>query len=188
MFVPPHPPISPNPSHRKKWIFFVIMLFFLGLEIRSFDLRSLALFYLLKRSIVSESLSKNEWLAQKNVFFIWILQFPLLFMPKERIALIDLRSSILKQDRRDRFDLFTIESICQSQKNDQFNPKTDDQIPNPDFLFLLFYRILVRRRWAYPLNSRVGRFCTFSSCTCMVVCGSPCLVKYKNVFDFGPKC
>ena len=89
-----------------------------------------------------------------------------------------------------------IDSIFSRSNRSVNHKKTINSIQKPMIKFptLTFcsyystvYSYVVGER-AYPLNSRVGRFCTFSSCTCMVVCGSPCLGKYKNVFDFGPKC
>ena len=80
---------------------------------KKFDRDRIALVDLLKRSTVSESLSsiekeqrkrfnlfhnrinlliKNEQFDQKNVFFLYSWQFFPLFMPKERIAHVDLQS------------------------------------------------------------------------------------------------
>ena len=91
---------------------------------------------------------KRSIRSRKNVFFesfSFLTVFPL-FIPKDRIAPIDLRSLIFFKDRRDRFALVnlwkrSIQPFLRSNryfdlsitKNDRFDRKTDDRIPNLGF-------------------------------------------------------
>ena len=77
---------------------------------------------------------------------MFLTLFPLL-MPKDQIAPFDLRSflkidgidslsSIFENIERDRIDrIFKIQSIFRSTitKNDRFDRKTDDRMPNPAY-------------------------------------------------------
>ena len=86
--------------------------------IRSFDLRSFD--------------HNDRFDREKKHTFLMF--FPL-FITKDRIAPVDLRSLIFFKDRWDRFALIDHDrSDLSITKYDRFDRKTDDRIPNPDFI------------------------------------------------------